>query len=427
MMEVLLLVLLTVTGSMLLLLFWCWWLVLPGQRRWIISRGIHQKAKCLVVLGSGGHTAEMFYDLATLGLNKQHIQLKYLVAETDRSSQAKAEAFEAQHSGGPAQVVRVPRAREVGQSYVSSVFTTLVAAWHSLVTVLMDPPDVVIANGPGTCVPVVFAAYVARALCVRDVQVIYSESFACVDHLSLSGRLLYHFVEHFTVQWPQLLALYPKAHYAGRLYTPEQADVARHSGPSLPPAELQTLPPAQSSTGPPTAIVTVGSTKFDSLIRAVDSADFLRLLHGMGIRKLKVQRGNGQYLPANLGSYGQPALPGLDVEVLEYSAELPAELRQAALVISHAGAGTILDCLLSSRRIVVVPNEELMNNHQIQLGLALQEQGLLFCFRANALLDSLRQADFSVLREFPQHGSPVFAKLLGQLLGLKTARAPAST
>jgi len=381
------------------------------------ARGAGQKMRCLVVLGSGGHTAEMFYDLATLGAYRNRIHLMYLVADTDRGSQAKAEAFEAQHGRGPAQVKTVPRAREVGQSYWSSIFTTLRALWYTLCAVLSDPPDVVMANGPGTCVPVVFAAYVTRALCLRDVKVMYSESFACVDHLSLSGRLVYYFADYFTVQWPQLLELYPKAQYAGRLYPAEEVERCRQGSLPLPPSQLEALPTEQGDPGPPTAIATVGSTKFDELIRAVDSRDFLSTLQGLGIKRLKVQRGAGQYQPENLGSPSQPALPGLEVEVLEYSPDLPTDLRRAALVISHAGAGTILDCLLAGRRLVVVPNETLMANHQVQLGEALQEQGLLFCFRAHELLPSLKQADFSKVRSFPQQSSPVFAKFLGQTLG----------
>uniref|UniRef100_A0A7S1PV83 UDP-N-acetylglucosamine transferase subunit ALG14 n=1 Tax=Alexandrium catenella TaxID=2925 RepID=A0A7S1PV83_ALECA len=420
--ESLLLALVTIFGAFFLLVLWCWLLILPTQRRWMIPRRSDQKVRCLVVLGSGGHTAEMLYDLESLGKLLNQLQIRYLVAETDRSSQAKAEAFEARHSGAAARVVRVPRAREVGQSYLSSIFTTLRAAWHSLLAVLGEPPDLVVTNGPGTCVPVVFAAHVVRLLCVREVQVIYNESFACVDHLSMSGRLLYHIAGSFTVQWPQLLAKYPKAHYAGRLYPSEQVETARFGRHRLPPAELPALSLSQSSSGPLTAIVTVGSTKFDSLIRAVDSKDFLALLHGMGIQRLKVQKGNGQHWPSNLGGENQPAVAGIDVEIFEYSQDLPTELQQAALVISHAGAGTILDCLLAGRRVVVVPNEELMNNHQVQLGMSLQEQRLLFCFRAGVLMQSLKEADFSSLREFPRANSPVIAQLVCKMLGLRDGK-----
>jgi len=284
-----------------------------------------------------------------------------------------------------------------------------------LIAVLREPPDIVFANGPGTCVPVAFAAYVARVLGLRRVLIMYSESFACVEHLSLSGRLLYHFADCFTVQWPQLLPEYPKAEYAGRLHCTQDVGIARQGATS---AAGELRPLSAPTAEPRTAIVTVGSTKFDALIRAVDTVEFLSALRQLGIQKLKVQRGAGQHIPANLGSATQPTLDGLEVEVVEYTVDLPSQLQQAALVISHAGAGTILDCLMAGRRLVVVPNEGLMANHQVQLGMALQEQGLLFCFRAEELVKSLREADFASLRRFPEQSSNVFAKHSCELLGL---------
>lgn len=35
-------------------------------------------------------------------------------------------------------------------------------------------------------------------------QLIYIESFARVQRLSLSGKILHHFVDRFLVQWPAL-------------------------------------------------------------------------------------------------------------------------------------------------------------------------------------------------------------------------------
>jgi hypothetical protein len=46
-----------------------------------------------------------------------------------------------QQKGGSSdgfRVLQIPRAREVGQSYVSSVGTTLVAAYHSLMLILEE-------------------------------------------------------------------------------------------------------------------------------------------------------------------------------------------------------------------------------------------------------------------------------------------------
>jgi len=348
-------------------------------------------------------TAFAFYP-ASLRSWGELFEPTYLIAETDRGSQAKAEAFELNHGRPKAHVVRVPRAREVGQRYTTSVLTTTYAAWFSLRIVLSELPDIIFANGPGTCVPVVFAAYVARFLGLKHILVMYSESFACVEHLSLSGRLIYHLADGFTVQWPQLLQSYPKAKYAGRIHP------GGHESQDMLP-----LAPDMSSEIP-TAIVTVGSTFFDDLIAAVDCAEFISCMRSLGIRRLKVQRGRGQYHPQFLVQ-GKDSSPDFGVEVVDYVADLPAELQRAALIVSHAGAGTILDCLDAGRRLVVVPNERLMANHQVQLGMALHRQRLLFCFSAGELAKQLQEADFDSLRRFPPDINPTFAQRTLEMLG----------
>lgn len=388
----------------LLLVPWLLVLLSVWLRRRRASVRSSSRPVCLVVLGSGGHTAEMFYDLRSLGPLVKELSFTFLIAATDRGSFSHAEAFASDFGLGPVHAVYVPRAREVGQSYVSSVFTTLRAQWAALLYVWRLMPDLVLTNGPGTCVPVVAAGLLCRFVAGARAATIYSESFARSENLSLSGRILYPLVDAFTVQWEHLLPLYPIARYAGFRSRPG-GDGA-----------LAPLP-APTSEGPPTAIVTVGSTRFDELIRTVDDPAFLEILQEAGIRRLVIQKGAGEYLPQRIATAG-----GLDIEVLEYSPQLPKRIRDAALVISHAGAGTIMDCLLSGRRLVVVPNEALMDNHQIQLGMALQDAGLLLCFPPRQLLEGLRQADLDSLRCFPRAASPVFARCVQELLPPRPSR-----
>jgi len=65
----------------------------------------------------------------------------YVYANTDTSSNSKIDAFE-----GDCKDVRrcvIPRSREVGQSFGSSVFTTLYAFLFSFPLMLRERPDVV--------------------------------------------------------------------------------------------------------------------------------------------------------------------------------------------------------------------------------------------------------------------------------------------
>ena len=52
---------------------------------------------------------------------------------------------------------------------------------------------------------------------IKWIKLIYVESFARVTTLSLSGKLLYTFVDRFLIQWPYLKEKYPKAEYKGIL------------------------------------------------------------------------------------------------------------------------------------------------------------------------------------------------------------------
>jgi beta-1,4-N-acetylglucosaminyltransferase len=74
-----------------------------------------------------------------------------------------------------------------------------------------------IVNGPGTCVPLCYAALLMQVLYIQTCKIIFVESFCRVDTLSLSGKLVYPIAARFIVQWPQLQRDWPKAEYIGRL------------------------------------------------------------------------------------------------------------------------------------------------------------------------------------------------------------------
>ncbi|KAL6079106.1 UDP-N-acetylglucosamine transferase subunit [Balamuthia mandrillaris] len=182
----------------------------------------------MVVLGSGGHTAEMLTLLRSMDCHARYTPRLYVIASTDGHSKTKMSQFEeslmqqrhkasssssASSSLGYATYL-VPRSREVGQSYLSSVWTTAYAFVYSVAIVLRTMPDLILCNGPGTCVPICVAAYIPKFFGWKHITLVYVESLCRVKSLSLSGRLLAPLVDHFFVQWPQLLPRSP----AGTLY-----------------------------------------------------------------------------------------------------------------------------------------------------------------------------------------------------------------
>jgi len=93
------------------------------------GRPFKPNLKVLAVLGSGGHTTEMMYLLQSLQRNSIS-EISYVLAETDKTSQDRMDTYERkiceeQNVEPRHKFYRIPRSREVGQSYFSSIFTTL--------------------------------------------------------------------------------------------------------------------------------------------------------------------------------------------------------------------------------------------------------------------------------------------------------------
>ena len=80
--------------------------------------------------------------------------------------------------------------------------------------------------------------------------------------------------------------------------------------------------------------VTVGSTTFSELITAVLASETLRALDALGYRKIVIQYG------ADKGLYdeGRKQLStNISVTGFDYSPSIQEEMKQADLIISHAG------------------------------------------------------------------------------------------
>ena len=174
------------------------------------KRDSQTKIKTLVVLGSGGHTAEMLRLITAFDFDR-YAPLTLVTAATDTTSRAKAERELPREALATARWAAIPRAREVGQSFLSSVPSTLHALWACVHLIWTASPDLVLVNGPGTCVPV---AVLARLFGSR---VIFAESWCRVSTLSLTGCIMYWVAHRFVVHWPELVDRYPRAEYLGRI------------------------------------------------------------------------------------------------------------------------------------------------------------------------------------------------------------------
>ena len=82
-----------------------------------------KKIRCLAVLGSGGHTMELLQLVKKWKPGKYHID--FVLAETDTTSEPKMRRILAHFPEDSFTVHRIPRAREVGQSWSSTILSTL--------------------------------------------------------------------------------------------------------------------------------------------------------------------------------------------------------------------------------------------------------------------------------------------------------------
>lgn len=174
---------------------------LTGGRSYTNSK---QPVRTLIVIGSGGHTAEMLRLMNKINKSK-FTPRQYVVADTDTTSLVQLTSAE---SGTDWFIVSIPRSRHVNQSYLTSVFSTIYSIVVSVPMVISFKPDLVLCNGPGTCVPVCLVAFMMRLFHYTDTSIIFVESICRVKTLSLTGKILCMFADLIIVQWPELKRKY---------------------------------------------------------------------------------------------------------------------------------------------------------------------------------------------------------------------------
>ena len=187
-MEMTMIVILTFLFTAVTVLLSSLWLmlaiILPKMRVKVSSGSVRMCS----VLGSGGHTTEMLKLVTSLDKNIYHPRL-YLIADTDKFSQAKLNEAE-DDTTKDWSVVRIPRSREVGQSYLTSVVTTIVSFYHCLLPLLEHQPQLLLVNGPGTCLPVAIICWILSMARLSPCKIIFVESLCRVKTLSLTGKIL---------------------------------------------------------------------------------------------------------------------------------------------------------------------------------------------------------------------------------------------
>ena len=148
--------------------------------------------KICYTASSGGHTQEM--------LQLNNLMKKYPGIIITESKSIK-EGFE-----------KIYYIEQVNRKSLKSILKFVFSFFSIRKILKKEKPTHIISTGAMCTVPVCLIGKLMK------IKIIYIESFARVDDLSMTGKMMYKFADLFIVQWEKLAARYDKAVYGGALF-----------------------------------------------------------------------------------------------------------------------------------------------------------------------------------------------------------------
>ncbi len=159
-----------------------------------------KKKTILIILGKGGHTAQMLRLVRLLG-NK--FEYEYVIRKDDILSSKMIEI--------PGKIWKITTPRSYDMPLWKAIINTIKSFFEAFRIVKNSKATVVISCGAGLAVPI---SYISKLF---GKKVVFIESWSRVWKPSMSGKLIYPIADMFFIQWKELTKYYPKAIYAGRL------------------------------------------------------------------------------------------------------------------------------------------------------------------------------------------------------------------
>lgn len=120
-------------------------------------------------------------------------------------------------------------------------------------------------------------------------------------------------------------------------------------------------------------LVTLGTTRFDELLSAINKLDIDRhvelTVQGLGITDYAFS------------------------SKFEFSSDIQAWYEWADVIITHAGAGSIYNLLEQGKKIIVVPNTFRKDKHQLDIAKYVEENGYgLVCYELSRIGSCIEEA-----------------------------------
>ncbi|CCC69558.1 hypothetical protein NCAS_0C05680 [Naumovozyma castellii] len=190
-----------------------------------------------------------------------------------------------------------------------------------------------------------------------------------------------------------------------------------------------------------TLFVTCGATvPFPQLINCILSPEFTNRLIRMEFKRLIIQFGKGyeegftkqlkslgrlfpKESPVQASDYGTPKITGytllndgnFEIFGFPFSSNIQECIeRDATLVISHAGTGSILDSLRLKKPLIICVNDTLMDNHQEQIAIKFESMGYVWSCKPKIeeLLGCLSKYQTETPKLFPNAHNEEFSNFL---------------
>lgn len=192
-----------------------------------------------------------------------------------------------------------------------------------------------------------------------------------------------------------------------------------------------------------TILVTTGGTvTFKQLLDEVTYVAFFELMLELGVKKLYIQYGNevkgkihvseeyilkllrdGDTKVESVNEQGRFQYKQLQIEIFAFSNTIDEYIKPSDLVITHGGTGSIVDCLRLNKKVIVIPNETLMDNHQLEIANAFESKnylksllvGEINTMKGKKVIQGLLENDIKV-ESLPQPKDKIIERVIAQEL-----------
>lgn len=157
--------------------------------------------------------------------------------------------------------------------------------------------------------------------------------------------------------------------------------------------------------------VTVGTTSFQKLIELMLSDKAIDLLKKWKVKEVRIQGGTSV---ENERTKWEEH--GISFETFQYKESIIEDMQWADLIICHAGAGTTIEALDLGKIVITVPNETLMDNHQMELANKLAQENYAFMSTIDDFFENVVDLNVETIKPFPPARPELFSKYLDQVM-----------